>query len=134
MPNMGKNKKETEQLNASTKIERAIAEEVAEASSSGSDVVLQRGYRYLLENLRTRRIVCEAGAQSMSRCFRRLACTNMRDYDIKSCMFSLVVQLYWSTKPCPNFRCSAGSKACKLAPDCCKSQRGVRQHLVRARV
>ena len=29
----------------------------------------------------------------MSRCFRRLACTNMRDYDIKSCMFSLVVQL-----------------------------------------
>ena len=89
----GKNKKETEQLNASTKIERAIAEEVAEASSSGSDVVLQRRYRYLLENLRTRRIVCEAGAQSMSRCFRRLACTNMRDYDIKSCMFSLVVQL-----------------------------------------
>ena len=119
----GKNKKETEQLNASTKIERAIAEEVAEASSSGSDVVLQRGYRYLLENLRTRRIVCEAGAQSMSRCFRRLACTNMRDYDIKSCMFSLVVQLYWSTKPCPNFRCrqqslQAGARLLQIAARC----------------
>ena len=87
-----------DELEASMRNEQALYEELAQQIAEGqpgndAQVSVQRTYHYTIDNHRTRRVVSQPGAQNLSCAFRKLACPDVRDFDICACMFCLVVQL-----------------------------------------